>query len=131
MHSMRTETPKARKPVESPALCRDARGRVLKGFSLGGTRKGSPNRSTLAGKELLAYLERGDAALGLLPVAERWVALLKDPDPAIRAGCEKFLHEALHGRSRQEIDGGSDTTIRIVNASWNVGPRCTETHESK
>jgi hypothetical protein len=94
---------------------RDSRGRVLPGSSLGGTRKGSPNRSTLAGKELLAHLEAGDSALGLRPALERWVALLNDPDAAIRLGCEKFLHEALYGRTKQEGAGAvSVVEIRVT-----------------
>lgn len=121
---------KGRGPVQARAICRrDSKGRVLKGSSLGGSRKGSPNRATLAGRELLAHLERGDASLLLPPCIERLAALLTDPDPAIRLGFEKFLYEALYVRATQALDVKSDAVIKIVNTAWRPSPHVNETVE--
>lgn len=53
----------------------------------------------LAGREILRLLESGDGN-DLPPAAERWRRLLKEKNPAIRLAAEKFLFEALHGKSK-------------------------------
>ena len=101
------------------------------GSSLGGTRKGSPNRSTLAGRALLAELERGGA--GLPPVGERWAALLCDPDPAIRLGVERFLWEALYGRVAPRVEGpDAANTVRVILVNdWRAVGRVNVTEENE
>jgi hypothetical protein len=78
-----------------------------------GRPKGSLSKATLAGRELLELLERGD---GDLPSAcERWKRLLTDRNPAVRLRAEVFVFSALHGAPRpaEEIPR-SDEKIRIV-----------------
>lgn len=53
----------------------------------------------LAGREMLRLLESGDGD-DLRPASERWRRLLKEKNPAIRLAAEKFLFEALHGKSK-------------------------------
>lgn len=58
-----------------------------------------PREEKLAGREMLRRLEVGEG--GQLPAAEeRWRRLLVDRNPAIRLAAEKFLFEALHGKSK-------------------------------
>lgn len=47
---------------------------------------------------MLCVLEAGDD--GLPSSSKRWKKLLTDRSPTIRLAAEKFLFEALHGKSR-------------------------------
>jgi hypothetical protein len=84
------------------------RGRRGRPFARGnpggpGRPKGSPNKATLAGRELLELLERGDGD-GLPPSYERWKRLLTDRDPSVRLKAEVFVFSALHGTPRPAMD---------------------------
>jgi hypothetical protein len=58
-----------------------------------------PRAETLSGREMQRCLEAGDG-LNLPSATERWRRLLKERSPAVRLAAEKFLFEALHGKSK-------------------------------
>jgi hypothetical protein len=64
-----------------------------------GRPKGSLSKVTLAGREMLELLERGEGDLP--PAQERWKRLLTDGNPAVRLKAEMFVFCALHGTPRQ------------------------------
>ena len=51
-----------------------------------GRPKGSPNRTTVIGRSMLEFLERGDDRLP--PAIDRWRSLLTDRDAAVRLAAE-------------------------------------------
>jgi hypothetical protein len=106
---------------------RDTRGHFAKGNP--GKAKGTRNVKTIIGAELFAALHEGGD--GLPSAWERWKRLLDDPDAHVRLKAEEIVAERCFGRTRQELEGGGDLTIKIVNTSWSVEPRFTETRESK
>lgn len=78
---------------------RDTAGRFAKGNPGGpGRPPGSPNRRTLAGRQLLKALEAGDPEAKLPPAFDRMAALLTDPDARVRLGAERTVLSLLHGR---------------------------------
>jgi hypothetical protein len=123
---MPTNRPKA--PI-CRALCRrDSKGRVLKGSSLGGSRKGSPNLKTVIGHELFAALHEGRPEDGLPPAWERWTRLLTDPSAEVRLRAEALVAERCFGRTRQELDIAGTQEVVIRNEAWR--PNLTHVHET-
>jgi hypothetical protein len=86
-------------------VARGPGGRFLKGTRVtGGSRRGKPNRSTVAGREAMRLLLGGG---GNLPSAsERWKRLLLDPSADIRLKAEVFVWAVVYGRPR--IDEGPE-----------------------
>ncbi|MHB1045796.1 MAG: hypothetical protein ACYC4P_07250 [Thermoanaerobaculia bacterium] len=87
---------------------RNTSGRFVKGNPGGpGRPPGSPNRRTLAGRELLKALEAGDPDAKLPSAFTRMAKLLTDKDPRVRLGAERLVLSLLHGRAIAEpVDGG-------------------------
>jgi hypothetical protein len=85
-----------------------------------GRPKGSLSKATLAGRELLELLERGDGN-GLPSAYERWKRLLTDRDPAVRLKAEVFVFSALHGAPRPAPDSlatEQDIRIELTRGPW-------------
>ncbi|MCL4807799.1 MAG: hypothetical protein KJ062_08390 [Thermoanaerobaculia bacterium] len=93
---------------------RDTAGRFVKGGPGGpGRPPGSPNRRTLAGRELLQALEAGDPDAKLPSAFARMSKLLKNKDPRVRLGAERLVLSLLHGRpvaDPVDPDTGHDLT---------------------
>lgn len=89
----------ARKSNGRKSAERDGSGRFAKGNPGGpGRPPGSPNRRSLAGRQLLKALEAGDPEAKLPSAFDRMAALLNDPDPRVRLGAERTVLGLLHGR---------------------------------
>lgn len=129
---------------------RDTAGRFVKGGPGGpGRPPGSPNRRTLAGRELLQALEAGDPVAKLPSAFARMSKLLKNKDPRVRLGAERLVLSLLHGRPVADpVDGdtGQDfsradpeaVAVRLANfvagalgkgPGANEGPALPETDE--
>jgi hypothetical protein len=106
---------------------RGSGGRFAKGNGgPGRTRKGVPNRRTLAGRDLLEALQDGDVAMRLPSARARLAALLVDADPSIRLGAERLVLGLLYPRGVEPPAlGDRDVEIHL---RWTetLGVRTTE-----
>ena len=97
------------KTSEKPARNGNTGRRLRSGALAGNGRpKGRLNQTTLirhaVGKALLRELEGGIPDLKVPPAAERWAKLILHRSGQVRYMTEKYLHEALHGKPRQQLD---------------------------
>ncbi len=96
---MTDETDETRQSGREVTADRGPGGRFAKGNRAPRvSRKGRPNRRTVAGRALLESLQDGDATMRLPSARARLAALLVDADPAIRLGAEKLVLGLLYPR---------------------------------